>query len=300
MKRTLAFVLGGGGSRGALQVGALKALLEAGFKPDMLVGTSIGAANSPYLALNGVDMNAMNGLCDLWQDIARAEIFTGNYLWTTMRGLFNRGNEHNREQLRSFLIAHGLHAELKFADINQARLYLVAADLNSCELILYGEESGHSVLEGILASTALPPWLPPLEIGQRYLVDGGVVSNLPVEPAVSKGATEIIALDLADTREPHPGAGGFWAFTNKLLNTLEKRQNEMEIEVATASHVPVRRIVLQPVMPISMWDFSHTDELIARGYELASREMANWKPLGQSWFQKIFSSEHEIYLPDKP
>jgi NTE family protein len=46
MKKKTAFVLGGGGGRGALQVGALKALLEAGFQAHMLVGASIGAANS--------------------------------------------------------------------------------------------------------------------------------------------------------------------------------------------------------------------------------------------------------------
>lgn len=53
MERCTAFVLGGGGSRGALQVGALRALLEAGIVPDLLVGTSIGAANAAGLALWG-------------------------------------------------------------------------------------------------------------------------------------------------------------------------------------------------------------------------------------------------------
>ncbi len=51
-RKKLAFVLSGGGARGALQVGALRALLEAGIKPDMLVGTSIGAANAALFALN--------------------------------------------------------------------------------------------------------------------------------------------------------------------------------------------------------------------------------------------------------
>ena len=45
MEKCLAFVLGGGGGRGAMQVGALRALFEAGYKPDLLVGTSIGAVN---------------------------------------------------------------------------------------------------------------------------------------------------------------------------------------------------------------------------------------------------------------
>jgi NTE family protein len=52
MRDSLAFVLGGGGVGGALLVGALKALFEADLKPDLLVGTSIGAVNGAYLALN--------------------------------------------------------------------------------------------------------------------------------------------------------------------------------------------------------------------------------------------------------
>jgi NTE family protein len=55
MKKCLAFVLAGGGARGAMQVGALRALLEAGPKPDLLVGTSIGAVNAVGLALWGMD-----------------------------------------------------------------------------------------------------------------------------------------------------------------------------------------------------------------------------------------------------
>ena len=55
----LAFVLGGGGGRGALQVGALRALLEAGLQPDLLVGTSAGAVNATYLAMRGFNLETL-------------------------------------------------------------------------------------------------------------------------------------------------------------------------------------------------------------------------------------------------
>jgi NTE family protein len=65
-KKCLAFVLGGGGARGALQVGALRALLESGLRPDLLVGTSIGAVNAVVLALSGLDLAGVEALDRRW------------------------------------------------------------------------------------------------------------------------------------------------------------------------------------------------------------------------------------------
>jgi len=67
MEKCTAFVLGSGGSRGALQVGALRALLEAGIVPDMLVGTSIGAANATGLVLWGVNLDGLAALERVWE-----------------------------------------------------------------------------------------------------------------------------------------------------------------------------------------------------------------------------------------
>ena len=91
MKRPLAFVLGGGGARGALQVGALRALLEAGIRPDMLVGTSVGAINATYLALHGANLATLEALERAWQDAATADLFPGQSAWLTLRVLLNRG-----------------------------------------------------------------------------------------------------------------------------------------------------------------------------------------------------------------
>ena len=72
MKKCLAFVLGGGGARGAMQVGALRALFEAGLKPDLLVGTSIGAINATGLALWGVDLAGVEALEHAYQRVANS------------------------------------------------------------------------------------------------------------------------------------------------------------------------------------------------------------------------------------
>lgn len=276
----LAFVLSGGGARGALQVGAIRALLEAGFRPDLLVGTSIGAANATYLAMRGVSLDAIEGLVEAWHTASEADLLPANYLWLTLRVLFNRGGRQPTDRIRNFLVAHGLPPDLRFGDIQGVRLILVAADLNAGCPVLYGLEPQQSVLEGLLASTALPPWVHPLEKDGRFLIDGGVVSNLPVEPALALGAQSIIALDLADPRVIPTGGPSFGPFLGKLMRTIEKRQTDLELALAAAHGVPVRHIVLRGDEPIPVWDFQHTDELIARGYEIVHREMAHWPPAG--------------------
>jgi len=269
-----AFVLGGGGARGALQVGALRALLEAGLQPDLMVGTSVGAINATHLAVRGVTQAGLESLAAAWHDAAVADLLPSNYLWLTMRVLFNRAGRRPHHRMRDFFVAHGLSPDLRFGDIQAVRLILVAADLNTGRAVLYGADPQQPVLEGLLASTALPPWVHPLEKDGQFLMDGGVVSTLPIEPALAQGAREIIALDLADPREVAIEAHGFGPFLGKLMNTIEQRQTEMEMALAAARGVPVRRMVLQGEQPVAIWDFSRTDELIERGYEMARQEMA--------------------------
>jgi NTE family protein len=72
MNEVVAFVLGGGGARGALQVGALYALLESGLQPDLFVGTSIGSVNAAFLALHGFSRQGLDRLAAAWREAARA------------------------------------------------------------------------------------------------------------------------------------------------------------------------------------------------------------------------------------
>ena len=283
VNKRLAFVLGGGGARGALQVGALRALLEAGLQPDLMVGTSVGAINATYLAVHGATLAGLDGLIKTWHDAAAADLLPANYLWLTMRVLLNRAGRRPNHRMRDFFVAHGLSPDLRFGDIRGLRLILVAADLNIGQPILYGTDPQQSVLDGLLASTALPPWVHPLEREGQLLIDGGVVSALPIEPALAQGAREIIALDLADPRQVPPAeAHGFGPFLGKLMNTIEWRQRELEMALAAARGVPVWPIALQVEQPVAIWDFGRTPELIERGYAIARREMAHWAPSRQS------------------
>lgn len=283
----LAFVLSGGGARGALQVGALRALLEAGIQPDLMVGTSIGAVNATYLAVQGVNLNGVSGLADAWRDAIEADLLPANYLTLALRSFINHSFDTIYQRNMEFYIAHGLSPDYKFSDIEEVELVLVATDLNSGKPVLYGKNPDHSVLDGLMASITLPPWMPPFERESSLLMDGGVISNLPIEPAMTFAATDIIALDLSDLREPRAPSPRFGQFLSKLLFTVSKRQVEMELALAESRGVPVRRVQLLGKEPIALWDFQHTEELIEQGYVTTQKVITDWgeekEPFWRRW-----------------
>jgi NTE family protein len=282
---TVALVMGGGGARGALQVGAIRALLEAGIEPGLLVGTSVGAINATYLAVRGLSLEGVEALVGAWHDAAEADLLPANYLWLTLRVLFDRAGWRPYHRMRDFFVGQGLSPNLRFGDIQGVRLILVAADLNAGCPVLYGIDPQQSVLEGLLASTAVPPWVRPMQHGERLLMDGGVVSNLPIEAALEQGAGAIIALDLADPRAVPVGDHGFGPFLGKLMSTVEQRQVDLELALATARGVPVHHIVLRSDEPVPLWDFQHTDDLIAWGYEITRLEIARWPQERKAWWR---------------
>jgi len=290
--RRLAFALAGGGARGALQAGALRALVEAGYQPDLLVGTSIGALNAAFLALHGINSAAIKGLYQTWREAAPLDLLPSNYLWLTVRTLFNRSVGGTSSRMREFLIVHGLTPELQFKDLPGPRLYLVSTDMNAQAPFVYGVDPETSVLEGVMASATLPPWIPAVEKDGRLLMDGGVVSNLPIEPALSQGATDIIALDLHDPRPPANEPQGFGSFLYKLIGTVQSRNMELELALAAERKIPVRVIYLLGAEPVSIWDFTRSEELLERGYETARQVMAEWKQGpgqgGGTWLNRIF------------
>ncbi len=279
-KRALAFVLGGGGARGALQVGAIRALLEAGLLPDLLVGTSIGACNAAFLALNGVNPAGLDKLEAVWRDAVTADLLPANYWWVTLRSVLRpQVNTHSEGRLRAFYLAHGLRPEQMFGEIQDSRLFVVSTDLNSGQAVVHGADPEESIYQAVLASTALPPWIHPVRRNGRLLIDGGFLSNLPIEAAVNQGATEIIALDLSD---PSPVLAartpGIRPGLSKLAASVQLRQLDLELRLAAAYGVPVQKIDLYLAPPLAVWNFHRTEELLAVGYELARAALVHRAP----------------------
>lgn len=288
MKKKLALVLGGGGSRGAMQVGALRALIEAGYQPDLVTATSIGAANGAFLAVHGYTLYGVQKLEEVWQATIDQDLLPTNLWWQTMRAFFKRARGFSQHRIREFAIINGLTPELRFKDLQDVLLYAVAADLNAGCPVVFGIDPEESVLESVLASMSLPPWMAPQEINGRYLIDGGAVSNLPIEAALQQSATEIIALDLFDPNDIDTSSNSFGDFFVKLDETVKNRQAQLELELAEARGVLVHRISLTAEKPVPLWDFRQSAKLIERGYQLANQAIATWPPDKlPSWWRKM-------------
>ncbi|MEJ7804291.1 MAG: patatin-like phospholipase family protein [Candidatus Limnocylindria bacterium] len=125
-----AFVLSGGGSLGAVQVGMLAALDEHGFRPDLLIGTSVGAVNSAYIGSNGFDTDTVERPATLWSRIRRSDVFPIDPLRHALAFTGRRPSLCSPGPLRRLI-----EANLAIRDLEDARipLHVVTTDVMSGE-----------------------------------------------------------------------------------------------------------------------------------------------------------------------
>lgn len=148
-------------------------------------------------------------------------------------------------------------------------------------MLIYGIDRRQSVLEGVLASCSVPPWFSPIENDDRFVVDGGALSLLPIEPALTMGATEIIALDLSGSSTSSRPIRKLNQLENSIA-AFTQREINLEIALAEAKGVPLHYMRLRINPPIQMWEFCTFQELFKTGYETAVRHISDWNKSGQS------------------
>src|SRR6476469_9298044 len=185
---TTAFVLSGGGSLGAVQVGMLAALEARGFHPDLLVGTSVGALNAAYLGANGYDAAVIDRLAVIWRTLRRADVFPIDPLRQALAAAGRRPSLCSRRSLRRMV-----EANLSIANLEAARipLHIVTTDAMSGEEVLL---SSGDLTSAVLASAAIPAVFAPVERGGKVLMDGGVANNAGVSHAIALGADRVVVL----------------------------------------------------------------------------------------------------------
>lgn len=251
-----AFVLAGGGSLGAVQVGMLKALSQAGIVPDLVVGASVGAINAAYYAA-APDADGVARLERIWLGLRRTDIFPLSTRLTLL-GLLGR---------RDFFALPGrLHdliaAQLPYRNLEDAALpcHVVATDaLNGKEIILSSGEAS----QALLASAAIPAVFPAVVIGNRPLMDGGIASHTPISAAVALGATHVVILPTGTPCALQAPPHGALAIALHAINLLAMRQLLADVDRFAER---CELLALPPLCPLSVntFDFSHTAELIAR------------------------------------
>jgi NTE family protein len=190
-----AFVLGGGGLLGANEVGMLRALLEEGVRPDLVVGTSVGAINGAAIALDPTP-RAVANLTDMWRSVADTDLYSGSALRRVRHLARTHTHVEPNEPLRSLL-------EQQFGSTVIEDLAVPFQCVAACiERAAEHWFTSGSVVDAVLASTAVPGVLPPVRIGDEHFLDGGLVNSIPVSRAVTLGARTIYVLQVGRIERP--------------------------------------------------------------------------------------------------
>ena len=260
---TTAFVLSGGASLGAIQVGMLLGLADEGITPDLIVGTSVGAVNGGWIA-SRPDATGIGALADLWRSLSRKDIFPTHPI-SGLLGFLGRSSH----LVPSSGLRRLLSNQLEFARLEDAPIpfHVVATDVISGTDVLLS--SGDAV-DAIAASAAIPGIFPPVNINGRDLMDGGVVNNTPLSQAVALGADRVWVLPTGYSCDL-PGSPQT-AMTMALHALTMTVNHRLATDVARFER-EVDLHVIRPLCPVatSGADFSHAATLIERSHA-ATRE----------------------------
>lgn len=269
-----AFVLAGGGSLGAVQVGMLRELLVQGVTPDLIVGSSAGAINGAYIA-SSPTLDRIERLGQIWRDLRRQDIFP-----ITLRSLAaflgRQSYVVDSHGIRSLLMAH---LGYKTHDQATVPLHLVATDVHGGTTVRLSQGS---VIDAVLASCAIPGAFPHVRIGEHDLIDGAVASNTPIRTAIELGADRLLVLPTGFACAlDHPPASVIGA-TLHAINLLTAHQVVADLERYGGQ---VEIITVPPLCPlaVSPYDFSKAADLIER----ASTQTRRWLEHGGLHEQRI-------------
>ena len=250
-----AFVLAGGGSYGAIQVGMMHSLAARGISADMVVGSSVGALNGAYYA-GDPTLKGVLQLETIWRGLTRHDVFP--VTWRTLLGFLRR---------RDFLIPHDgiqklIDDHLPYRNLQDAELpvHIVATDIVTGDSVVLSE--GSAAL-AIIASTAIPGAFAPVRYKNFYLADGAISSNTPIKIAIAKGATRLIILPTGYACSADTPPTGAVANALHALTLLIARQLVSELEDIGPE---IEYYVVPPLCPLvgSPYDFSRTSDHIER------------------------------------
>jgi NTE family protein len=184
-----AVVLGGGGVLGAVQVGMLRALLDAGVRPDLVLGTSVGAINGAVLAACPA-AEVADRLESLWRSPDAAEVFAAGTVSRLRELARTRTAVHSVEPLRRALAAQLGDRHIEDLPV---RFQCCAARIEDAAEHWFDRGP---VVEAVLASAAVPGLLPPVQIDGSHYLDGGLVDSIPLGRAVELGARRVFVLQV--------------------------------------------------------------------------------------------------------
>lgn len=271
----VAFVLSGGASLGAIQVGMLRALYEREIVPELIVGTSVGAINGAFIASRAPMVATAQSLARIWGSLRTFRVFPPHPTIAVLALLGKRDYLVPNDGLRELVSTH-----LQFERLQDAPIpfHVIATDIRS------GRE--HRLSEGhaeaaVLASSAIPGIYPTVRFDGLDLVDGGVANNTPISHAAELGASTIYVLPTGITCElPGPPHGAIPMLVHATALLINQRIVQ---DIEDFSH-RAELIVLPPPCPLAVLpsEFGHAEELIRQAHRLASAALDHHDPAAYS------------------
>lgn len=267
--------LSGGGAKGLAHIGVLKVLERENVPLDLLAGTSMGGLIAAGYAAGltpeqmeeeALRMGRLRNLTSLAdRDLPRAGLFEGKRIEAYLTQQFG---------------------DATFADL-RLPLALVAVDLVRGEEVALRDGP---IVKAVRATVSLPGVLAPVRLGDRLLVDGGVLNHLPVDVARQMGADVVIAVDVQPEFEGLDAGdeGSLFGQWKGILVTLQACFGVMQQRLAEYKMAQARpEVVIRPVLPkgvTTLVGFGRAAEIIAAG-EAAARaalpEIKRWLRLGR-------------------
>ncbi len=247
----------------------LQALTEARIRPDLLIGTSVGAVNAAWIG-GRPDHDGALLLGEVWRGLRRQDIFPLSP-WSSARGLLGRSNH----VISNTSLGEVLRKHLPYQRLEEAAVpvHVIATELKTGRAALMS--SGPAV-PALLASTAIPGIFPPVTIGRRDFIDGGVANHTPIAAALELGASRIFVLSVAYPWLRQEPTNALGMALHALARFIEQK---LDAEVAAYRHLADIQVLPTLDAPaVSPADFSHTDELITRGYRSCRKYLAATPP----------------------
>ena len=264
-----AIVLGGGGVLGATQVGMLRALLESGIRPGLVVGASVGAINGAAIAA-APNIAGVENLAGLWASLAEAGMFTDNMLARASTLARYRTHLYSPAPLRKLLTAH---LPASFADL-EVDFQCVAASIERAGAHWF---SSGPLTEAVMASAAVPGLLPPVVIDGEHFLDGGLVHSIPVGRALALGALDIYVLHVGRIEQPMKPPRSLW---DVCLTSFELARRHRFVEEMANLPAHVRVHVLPsgeeqlPLVSLRYRSASAVAARMERGYQAAAEYLS--------------------------
>lgn len=258
-----AFVLSGGGNQGVAQVGMLRALLERGVLPDVVIGTSVGAINGAVVATDPT-LRALDHLEAVWEGLTTEQVFPGGVVrraWNLVR----RGDHLISSDGLAELIDGTLLAE-RFDEL-AVPLRVVAADLLSGAEYVF---AAGALRPALLASAALPGIFPPVRIGDAVLVDGAIVNLVPISHALAGPVDRIFVLDVSDPMGDRPLRSPLDVVVRSVAVSRDQR---FDLELQWVPDEIDLVVVPAPPDDRDFFDFSGARDLMDRALVLTHRAL---------------------------